>query len=412
MAYEGPRSHRPLIIGRRGAVASNHPSPRRRGSSRCRPAATPSTRRWRSPRRSPSSSRSCPGSEATASTTSTSGGPADSVVVQRDRPCPGAATAERYAAGIPAAGPLAFSVPGSVGAWGAMHARLRPTPVGLAPSRRRSTTPATGSARRAPTGASPASRSAPSAAIPAAPRCSSGAGLPPAVGAPIVQADLARSLEAAGRGRADDFYRGDLGAGPGRRVPGGAAAWSRPDDLAAFQPETQAPIEAPLPRLRGPRAPPNSMGWVLLQELGIVEALRSRGDGSPLRRPRPHAGRGEEARVRRPRAVERRPAVPRHAARRAPRRPRTWRAARRRSTRSGQERPAWPPPLPGDTTYFCVVDGDRQRGVGYPEPQQRVRLGRDRRRHGHPPEQPHDPLAPRARPSRTASSPASGCATR
>ena len=25
MAYEGPRSHRPLIIGRRGAVASNHP---------------------------------------------------------------------------------------------------------------------------------------------------------------------------------------------------------------------------------------------------------------------------------------------------------------------------------------------------------------------------------------------------
>src|SRR6185436_17819276 len=37
---------------------------------------------------------------------------------------PRAATPERYAGGIPMSGPLAFNTPGSVGAWGAMHARF------------------------------------------------------------------------------------------------------------------------------------------------------------------------------------------------------------------------------------------------------------------------------------------------
>src|SRR4029453_18860051 len=43
-------------------------------------------------------------------------------------PAPRGASPERYVRGIPVAGPLAVSVPGSVGAWGAMHARFGQRP--------------------------------------------------------------------------------------------------------------------------------------------------------------------------------------------------------------------------------------------------------------------------------------------
>src|SRR5215212_12038174 len=45
----------------------------------------------------------------------------------RRAPTP-AATPERYSAGIPISGPLAFSTPGTVGGWGAMHARYGTKP--------------------------------------------------------------------------------------------------------------------------------------------------------------------------------------------------------------------------------------------------------------------------------------------
>ena len=47
----------------------------------------------------------------------------EAVVFNGTGSAPRAATPERYASGIPMSGPLAFSTPGTVGAWGAMHAR-------------------------------------------------------------------------------------------------------------------------------------------------------------------------------------------------------------------------------------------------------------------------------------------------
>ena len=124
MAYEGPRSHRPLIIGRRGAVASNHPLATQAGLLALQAGGN-----------------AVDAAVAVATTLSVVepfmsglGGDGfyhvylrrtgESVVVNGTGPAPGAATPERYAAGIPASGPLAASVPGSVGAWGAMHARF------------------------------------------------------------------------------------------------------------------------------------------------------------------------------------------------------------------------------------------------------------------------------------------------
>ena len=65
------------------------------------------------------------------------------------------------------------------------------------------------------------------------------------------------------------------------------------------------------------QAPPNSMGWVLLLRAEPRRARRPRRDGRALGRHHPHPGRGEEARVRGPGAVGRRPAPRHHPPRRA-----------------------------------------------------------------------------------------------
>src|SRR6185436_2366004 len=116
MAYEGPRSHRPLIMGRRGAVASNHPLATQAGLLALQAGGN-----------------AVDAAVAVAATLSVVepfmsglGGDGfyhvylrrtgESVVFNGTGPAPVAAT--------PASGPLAVSVPGSVGAWGAMHARF------------------------------------------------------------------------------------------------------------------------------------------------------------------------------------------------------------------------------------------------------------------------------------------------
>jgi gamma-glutamyltranspeptidase len=269
MAYEGPRSYRPLIMGRRGAVASNHPLATQAGLVALQAGGN-----------------AVDAAVAVATTLSVvepymSGlggdgfyhvyvkGTGEAVVFNGTGPAPSAATPGRYASGIPAAGPLAVSVPGSVGAWGAMHARF---------GRRRwaSLLEAAIHYARDGFGATRACRhfiGEQAASLVADPR--SGKvflrdGHPPSVGTPIVQADLARSLERLAAAGADDFYRGDLARGlaSGCQAVGGLVTVA---DLAAFQPETQAPIELVYRGYTVREAPPNSMGWVLLQELGIVE---------------------------------------------------------------------------------------------------------------------------------------------
>jgi gamma-glutamyltranspeptidase / glutathione hydrolase len=269
MPYEGPRSYRPLIMGRRGAVASNHPLATQAGLLTLQAGGN-----------------AVDAAVAVATTLSVVepymsglGGDGfyhvyvkrtgEAVVFNGTGTAPGAATAERYASGIPAAGPLAVSVPGSVGAWGAMHARFGRRPWA-------SLLEAAIHYAHDGYGATRACRhfAGEQAAALRADRRSGVVflrdGRPPAVGTPIVQTDLARSLARLAAAGADDFYRGDLA----RALAAGcqaAGSLVTAGDLASCRPEIQAPIELDYRGYTVREAPPNSMGWVLLQELGIVE---------------------------------------------------------------------------------------------------------------------------------------------
>ena len=271
MTYDGARSYRPVIMGRRGAVASNHPLATQAGLLVLQGGGN-----------------AVDAAVAVASTLSVVepfmsglGGDGfyhvymretgEAVVVNGTGPAPSGATAERYADGIPIDGPLSFSTPGSVGAWGAMHARFGRSPWS-------SLMEAAIYHAREGFGATHAYRHfVDEKRTLLLKDARSGAtflrdGSVPPLGTPIVQADLARTLETLAGAGADSFYRGDVA----RALADGcreAGALVTAEDLAAFWPDEQAPIEV---RYRGytvREAPPNSMGWVLLQELKIVEQL-------------------------------------------------------------------------------------------------------------------------------------------
>ena len=269
MAYEGIRSYRPVIMGRRGAVASNHPLATQAGLLALQAGGD-----------------AVDAAVAVASTLSVVepfmsglGGDGfyhvyrkatgEAVVFNGTGAAPRAATPERYAAGIPISGPLAFSIPGSVGGWGAMHARFgrRSWPslfesaiyyagegFGATRAYRHYTGDAIGVVRADPRTA----------------RTFLHDGKLPALGAAIVQPDLARTLEMLAEEGADSFYRGRIA----KQFAAGLAevgALVTADDLAECYPEEQAPIEVDYRGYTVREAPPNSMGWVLLQELKIVE---------------------------------------------------------------------------------------------------------------------------------------------
>jgi len=356
VAYEGPRSYRPLIIGRRGAVAANHPLATQTGLLALQAGGN-----------------AVDAAVAVAATLSVvephmSGLGGDGfyhVHVQRTGeaavfngtgPAPRAATPDRYAGGIPPSGPLAVSVPGSVAAWGLMHQRLGRRPWA-------SLFEAAIHYAREGFGATRAYRHFAGEQVPSigADRRSASVflreGRSPAVGTPIVQPDLARTLEQLAGEGAETFYRGALA----RRIAAGcreAGGLVTADDLAAFRPEVQSPITLEYRGYTVREAPPNSMGWVLLQELGIVEhfdlatmgplsadlvhtlveakklafADRERWAGDPRFADVP-LGELLSAGYLARRAAE---IDPKHA---APARARAATAA-------------------GDTTYFCVVDGE------------------------------------------------------
>jgi gamma-glutamyltranspeptidase/glutathione hydrolase len=106
-------------------------------------------------------------------------------------------------------------------------------------------------------------------------------GRAPGVGRPIVQPDLARTLEEIASEGAECLYRGTLA----RRLAAACAEAGVPigeADLAEFQAERQEPIRVDYRGLSVLEAPPNSTGFVLLQELKIAENfdLKSMGLGS------------------------------------------------------------------------------------------------------------------------------------
>jgi gamma-glutamyltranspeptidase len=97
-------------------------------------------------------------------------------------------------------------------------------------------------------------------------------GRSPALGAPIVQPDLARTLEELAADGADTLYRGRLA----RRLAAGLdAAGALVDgvDLAVFKAEEHTPLAIDYRGYTVLEAPPNSTGFVLLEELKILEHI-------------------------------------------------------------------------------------------------------------------------------------------
>jgi gamma-glutamyltranspeptidase / glutathione hydrolase len=356
MPYEGPRSYRPLIMGRQGAVASNHPLATQAGLLTLQAGGN-----------------AVDAAVAVATTLSVVepymsglGGDGfyhvyvkrtgEAVVFNGTGAAPGAATAARYASGIPAAGPLAVSVPGSVGAWGAMHARFGRRPwASLLEAAIHYAHDGYGATRACRHFAGEQG-----AALRADRR--SGVvflrdGRPPAVGTPIVQTDLARSLARLAAAGADDFYRGDLA----RALAAGcqaAGSLVTAGDLAACRPEIQTPIELDYRGYTVREAPPNSMGWVLLQELGIVEHFDLAAMGAlsadlvhTLVEAKKLAFADREQWSGDPRFLAApldQLLSPGHLARRA---------AEIDPKQAGRAEMVTAA-VPGDTTYFCVVDGE------------------------------------------------------
>jgi gamma-glutamyltranspeptidase / glutathione hydrolase len=358
MAYEGPRSYRPVIMGRRGAVASNHPLATQAGLLALQAGGN-----------------AVDAAVAVAATLSVVepmmsglGGDGfyhvfmrrtgEALVVNGTGPAPRAATPERYRAGMPPNGPLSVSVPGSVGAWGTMHARFGRRPwAGLFEAAIAYAGDGFGVTR--------AFRHFAGEQQPVLARDPRSAelflrdGAAPRLGTSVVQEDLARTLATLAAEGAESFYRGGLA----KAVAAGCAEVGTlvtADDLAAFEPEVQAPIEVTYRGYTVREAPPNSMGWVLLQELNLVERF-DLGAMGPLSADCVHtlveakklAFADRERHAGDPRVV---PAPLEELLSKA--------YAARRAAAVDPKRAAPPAPArPGgaggrDTTYFCVVDGE------------------------------------------------------
>jgi gamma-glutamyltranspeptidase len=357
MAYEGPRSTRPLIMGRRGAVASNHPLATQAGLLTLQAGGN-----------------AVDAAVAVAGTLgvvepmmSGLGGDGfyhiylaktgQAVVFNGTGPAPGAATPERYLHGIPLTGPLSFSTPGAVGAWGAMHQRFGRRPwTTLFESAIHYAREGFGATRafRHFAGEQRAALTADRRSA----RTFLRGGAPPAVGDLITQPDLARTLEALAADGAEAFYRGDIAKALAAAC-GEIGALVTAEDLAAYAPEEQAPIEGSYRGYTVREAPPNSMGWVLLEMLHIAERFDLAAMGAltadavhVLVEAKKLAFADRERYASDPRVIP----APLHEV--LSKGHDTRLAARIDLRRAAPSLPTGATPGGTDTTYFCVVDGE------------------------------------------------------
>jgi gamma-glutamyltranspeptidase len=266
---EAIRCYRPLNIGRRGATAANHPLAAQAGLMALRDGgnavdagvATALALAVVEPMMSGL------GGDAFYHVLDAKTG--RTIVFNGSGPAPRAATPERYAAGIPRTGPLSVSVPGMLGGLGMMHAEYGTLPwaklcaeaIRLA---------------REGFGATPHYRhfAGDFAAVLRADRRSTAIFLrdaeAPRVGTAIVRPELARTLEEIAAEGADCLYRDALGRRLGKALAECGTLVSEAD-LAEFQAEKQQSLSIDYRGFRVLQAPPNSTGFVVLQELKILE---------------------------------------------------------------------------------------------------------------------------------------------
>lgn len=349
------RCYRPLVIGRRGAVAANHPLAAQAGLLALRAGGNAVDAAVATSLALSVVEPMMSGLGGDAYYTILDFASGRAAVINATGPAPRAATPERYAAGIPRTGPMSVSVPGMLAGLGAMHRDYGRLPW------RELFAEAIRYAREG-YGATPHYRNfaAEHLACLRADRRSAAVFLrdadAPAAGQPIVQSDLADTLEEIAAEGAECLYRGPLA----RRLAAACAVAGVPvavADLAEFQAERQEPIAIDYRGFTVLEAPPNSTGFVLLQELKIAEHfdLKAMGFGSAelvhvMVEAKKLAFADRERWGADPRSID----APLqeilsdgYAARLAARIDRT-RAAPTRSVADAA----------GNTTYFCTVDGD------------------------------------------------------
>jgi gamma-glutamyltranspeptidase/glutathione hydrolase len=262
------RTYRPVVMGRRGAVASGHPLATQAGIEALRHGAS-----------------AADAAVVVASTLAVvepmmSGVGGDgfylyfnardgrATVINATGPAPLAATVEAYADGIPAFGARSASVPGSVDGWWILNQRFGSWEFGdLLQAAIHYAAEGFAASRRF---ADFAAESAALAEDEHARRVFLPQGRPPRLGERILQADLARTLREIAAGGAEAFYRGPLGARFANAVQakGGLIA---DDDLIDYGAELQEPIAVNYRGYTVLEAPPNSTGFTLLQELKMAE---------------------------------------------------------------------------------------------------------------------------------------------
>jgi gamma-glutamyltranspeptidase/glutathione hydrolase len=263
------RCYRPLIIGRRGAVAANHPLAAQAGLVALRAGgnavdaavATSLALAVVEPMMSGL------GGDGFYNVFDAASGRA--TIINATGPAPLSATPERYAAGIPRTGPLSVSVPGMLAGLGMMHQRFGRMPWhNLAAEAIR--------LARDGFGATPHYRhfAGDHLACLRADRRSAAVfltdGDAPPRGWPVVQPDLACTLEEIAAEGAECLYRGSLA----RRLAAGCAEAGvlvGAADLAGFEAEWQEPLAIDYRGFTVLEAALNSTGFVLLQELKILE---------------------------------------------------------------------------------------------------------------------------------------------
>ena len=278
--YLPDRTYRTLIMGRNGAVGANHPLAARAGLDVLRAGgnavdAAVAVALSLSVVEPMMSGLGGDGfwQVHTAATGGTgSGGDGETMCWNGTGAAPGNATAERFrASGIAVRGPLSVSIPGFLAGLAAMHAARGSKPWS-------SLCHAAIEQARDGFHATPHYHHfADEARLVLTPDRRSHAvflgGLDagaPAVGTPIRQPDLARTLEEIAAEGAETFYRGRLA----KRLAAGmreAGVLVDERDLAECRAETQEPIGIDYRGFRVTQTPPNSTGFTMLQMLKTVE---------------------------------------------------------------------------------------------------------------------------------------------
>jgi gamma-glutamyltranspeptidase len=263
--YPTPRSHRPLIMGRNGAVGANHPMAAQAGLDVLRAGGNAVDA-------SVAISLALGVCEPMMSGLGGDGfyhvfmaetGRAD--VFNGTGPAPKAATPERYGAAIPLTGPPSLSVPGSLAGLAAMHGAHGRLPwAGLV-------APAIALARDGFAATHGYRHFAfENKACLAADARSRAVFLSHELAGLVVQTELAHTLEEIAADGAESFYRGRLAKRLARGLKD-AGALITESDLAAFEAQVQAPIGTFYRGFEIRQTPPNSTGFVLLEMLKIVE---------------------------------------------------------------------------------------------------------------------------------------------